>query len=537
MQRLSAGFLSLLSITSAGLGSAAAQTTWTPMTRNAVPEIVSAVMAPGGFRLEMAAPPGNYTLERSTSLLSGSWQPVGQIEPLLGSGEITDGAALSLPAAFYRVAGGFQETEMKLIAFDSLITSGGYLEYDTYGGLWTGQSHEDLWFQSSNAANGMVKFTDGQSAKFRLEPANGAGVVSAYMERWNDIEALPVGVSGSSWNFTFDEGNLVLRKLEGGNHSLFGINRHTDQYQETDEFGTYVNNERSVESIWAIAKSSNANPADLAGDWGFVRIMVDGIDSDAVFNGEAWSTTMTAGTNPRPFSVASYTDFDVEHIWPSGDVAAVYNSLVIHNPPVTPLLSLAADGSVIITNTDGGSDLKGMVSPSAKLLVATGIDPDISEIPVGGTEVFLPELDGAVSEWLVGVKKTNSLQLAGKTYRVLRKSWWMEGAAFEIDFSGPADRLVFNATGTSVTRTFDSIYDVVDFDGNFSSGTGSEPLPMSVNVDSGGKIQLQAVIPGDYTARAFGYAQEGSNLLVMIETGETVDGAAGVGLIIAVLEP
>ena len=519
-----------------------AQTTWTSATRDVVPQIMAAGLTPGGFRLEMEAPPGNYMMERSTTLLPESWQEVGPINPVLGSGELTDGAALSLPSAFYRVAGGFQETNMKVIVFDSMISSGGYLEDGIYGGLWTGQTEENFLFQSSNAESGLLRALGGESAKFRIEPTNNFGVLSAYMERWNDVETIPATVSESSWDFTFDEGNLSLFKLEGGNHSLFGISRSTFEFQETDEYGTYVNNERDVESIWAIAKSTNASPSDLSGDWGFVRIMVDGLNSDAVFNGEAWHTTFTAGANPRPFSIASYTDFDIEHIWPSGDVNAVYSSLVSHDPVVTPELNLAADGSVTITvpnigGEGGGPDFKGIMSPSAKLLVATAIDPDTSAIPQGEIDTFIPELDGAVSEWLVGVKKTNTPQLAGKTYRVLRKAWWMDGAAFEIDYSGPNDQLVFNESGTSVTRTFDSARDAVDFEGVFSQGTSNEPLSMTVSVDSDGKIILEGSIPDDYTTRAFGYAQDGSNLMVMVETGETVDGAAGLGLIIAVLDP
>ncbi len=54
-----------------------------------------------------------------------------------------------------------------------------------------------------------------------------------------------------------------------------------------------MNTEKSVESVWAIAKSVNANPSDLTGDWGFVRLLGDGVSSDGVFNGEAWATTMT----------------------------------------------------------------------------------------------------------------------------------------------------------------------------------------------------------------------------------------------------
>ncbi len=199
-----------------------------------------------------------------------------------------------------------------------------------------------------------------------------------------------------------------------------------------------------------------------------------------------------------------------------------------------PSLSLAADGGVTISNPEG-PDLTGMVSPSAKLLVAVAADPEISEITKGESEIFISGLDEAVSEWLVGVKTTNTPQVTGKTYRVLRKDWWMEGPVFEIDFSGLQDRLVFNANGTSVTRTFDSGFEAIDFDGDFDSDTSSEPLPLAVDVQ--GRITLEGTIPDDYTTRAFGYSQEGRSLLVMVKTGETVDGAAGVGLIIAVREP
>ena len=107
-----------------GLSAAlAAQTTWTPATRETVPEILSSGLVPGGFRIEIAAPPGDFRLERSTTLLQNSWQNLGAIDPIFGIGVRTDAGALSLPKAFYRVADSFDETAMKLVAFDSTLSS------------------------------------------------------------------------------------------------------------------------------------------------------------------------------------------------------------------------------------------------------------------------------------------------------------------------------------------------------------------------------------------------------------------------------
>lgn len=491
--------------------------------------------------MEIQAPPGNYTLERSVNLSQGSWQSVGPIVPNVEFGSLTDAAALALPAAFYRVAGGFQETEMRSISFASTISSSGNPQSGILGGLWTGNSQDSLRLQSANPQSALIKSQAGERARFRVEPTSSFGQISAYVERWNDEETLPLTINGGRLNLTHEEGNLELFQLEGGNHSIFGIGQYADETTETGEFGTYLNSERGTEAIWAIAKSVNANPADLAGDWGFVRVLVNaeqaGLLSNGWFNVEAWHTTITAGPNPRPFAVSSFMDVDVQHQWPSGQVVTQFRPLVVHSPVVSVSLSLSPNGEVTIQPEESDTLFRGMVSPSAKLMVLASSVPDSSDLPAAPSERFDSNLNQAVSEWAVGVKKTSSPQLAGKTYRILRQGWWMDGPTFKINASNAGERVVFNSNGSSATCSFDSQIQTVQFDGGITQSTHSGTLPMSVSVDAAGRILLEGSIPGESTIRTFGYAQEGSNLLVMVESVESTDGSAGLGLLIAVPEP
>lgn len=505
-----------------------AQTTWTPDTRQAVPEILSSGRTPGGFRIEIAAPPGEFRLERSTTLLPNSWQDLGAINPVIGIGEATDPGALALPKAFYRVAGGFEETAMKLVVFDSALSSASF-DGAVWGGMWTWQTRENLVYQSAEPTSGLVTLLDGEEGGFIVEP-NVSPSIFTSVGQWNDPETFPVTVTGNNWTIdTF--GNLIdLIPVEEGGHVLAGISR--DEFSFDDGNG-FSSTERSLETLWAISKSQNAQPSDLAGDWGFVRILSDGFDTEGFLDGYVFPTSIVAGPNPRTFTVDNAEGFEIEHAW-SG-VPAVVNSVFYTDTenPVVVSLDLASNGEVTLT-VPGENPFKGIVSPSAKLMVATASTPDL-ENP---SETF-----GEV-QWLVGVKRTNIPALGGKTYRVLRQGWWVDGDFFEIDRSDATDELVFNADGTSVTRTSTFLFDAVSFEGVYENGSDPAVLDMSVSINAEGRIQMEDIVPGEYTVRTRGFAQEGSGLLVLVDCIETeadpVEGfpaAAGLGLMIAVEQP
>lgn len=516
---------------------ASAQLVWNPATVEAVPEVISAERMAAGFKLEICAPPGEYVLRRSTTLLPDSWQPIGVLEPVDGLAAATDAEALSLTSAFYRVEGTFSEMPQKLIGFETGIASAGVVP-NALGGLWTGHAHQDFLFQrraGSDAA--LAKFSGERFTSFRIEPTNlGGGTISASIKSGDEVDLIPIEVDADRWVVTADVGDVPLFKLEGGDHSLIGIFRDSESNDSPTPFGTYSSTEEAISTLWTISKSTAANPTDLAGDWGFVRIMVNGVSSDGIYSGLAFTTSITAGPNPRPISISSVTEFEIEHIWPNSDVEWSFSSEVF-NPPITTSLILAADGGVSIPDPEDGPDFLGMASPSARLVVATKSTPDLPAPGAGEVDEFLPNLDEAAVQWLVGVKRTNTPQLAGKTYRIIRQGWWVDGDEFEIDAGSETDRLVFNAAGTSVTRTSSFAYEAVSFDGVMDSGSETIVQPMSVNVDVEGKITLEGGVVDDYNIRSFGFAQEGSKLLVLIDAIATEEEGAGLGLIVAIEEP
>jgi hypothetical protein len=508
-----------------------AATVWLPVTQEAVPEILGAERTPSGFSLEMAAPPGAYTFQRSLTLAGGSWQNLGIINPVSGVGAALDPAALTLPAAFYRVAGGFQETPMQLIAFDSTLSSTTFTsppDVFVWGGMWTRQSRENLLYQRTNPDNGLFKLLGGESGSFLVEPTNFFKVFTS-VEQWNDIETFPLATTASQWVVDV-EGGVTLIPAEGGNHSLVGIYR---QDEETYGDENFTSTDRSLETLWAIARSQDANPADLAGEWGFVRILIDAFDSDGIYSGLTFATSIAAGPNPRSFSINSIDEFEILHLWPTDtEPTGVFPDFFSEtlNPPLVPQLSLASDGEVVITvpGEDGDEVFKGMVSPSAKLVVATSSVPNIDDNP--GNE---PGDFGSV-QYLVGVKRAINPQLAGKTYRVIRHGWWVEGDFFEVERSGTGAKLVFNANGTMVTRTEQVSSDFVSFDGVFGNASFSDNVNIPVSVN-GGQILMELSEPG-FSLKTYGFAQEGSGLLVLVDSIEDGNGA-GLGLIIAIEQP
>jgi hypothetical protein len=510
----------------------AAQSTWTPATREALPTVVSSGLTPGGFRMEIAAPPGDYRFERSTTMLAKSWMDLGAVNTVNGTGVAVDAGALSLPKAFYRVAGGFEETQMKLIAFDATLSSASITDPEVFvwGGLQTRQSLENLLFQTAEPTSGLVRVLGGTSGSFVASP-NLDSRIFTWVESIDEPEVLPVTISGDILSIQAEEGPIEFRPIEDGGHSRLGMARQNDTFID----GDFTSVERSLETLWVIAKSQNAQPSALAGDWGFVRILsagyenVDLIDGIGFLDGLVFPTSITSGPNPRTLTVGSAEGFEIEHAW--GLAPAEVDSLFYtDNPNVTVSLDLAMDGGVTLT-VPGENAFRGMVSPSAKLLVAASSTPDITSDP--GNE----GQDSGEVQWLVGVKRTNTPALAGKTYRVLRQGWWVDGDFFEIDRGDSTDRLVFNAGGTLVERTSAFIFDTVSFDGVLDNGTDPAELEMSVTINAQGRILMEDSVAGEYTVKTLGFAQEGGGLLVLVDCIETAEGAAGLGLMIAIEEP
>jgi hypothetical protein len=503
-----------------------AQTTWTPETRQAVPEILGSGLTPGGFRIEIAGPPGDFRFQRSTTLLPGSWQDLGGIDPFFGTGEATDPGALSLPKAFYRVAGGFEETAMKLVSFDSTLSSASFDDFE-WGGLWSQQARENMIFQSAETTSGLVTLFDGESGGFIVEPNIDPRIFTS-VDQWNDPAILPVAINDNIWSIDTFGGPVDLIPLEDGGHALAGIARDEFSYEDDGFSAT----ERSLETLWAISKSENAQPSDLAGNWGFVRILSDGFETEGFLDGYAFPTSITAGANPRTFTINNAQGFEIEHNWDLFP-AEVNSVFYPDNPGTVVSLDLAANGEVTLT-LPGENPFKGIVSPSAKLMVATASSPDLEN----------PSEDFGEVQWLVGVKRTNTPALGGKTYRVIRQGWLVDGDFFEIDRGGPTDELVFDSGGTSVTRTSEFNFDNVSFEGVYDDGADPTPLIMDVSVNAQGRILMEDGVPGSYTARTFGFAQEGSGLLVLVDSidfeadPETdLPAAAAIGLMIAVEVP
>jgi hypothetical protein len=331
--------------------------------------------------------------------------------------------------------------------------------------------------------------------------------------------------------FTIDD-EIEIFKMEGGDHSLVGLFNDTYDYDDPDS--NYTSTEESTGMVFLAAKSTDAKEADMTGDWGFVINLIAAEQDRVLYSGMAAVASISAA--PLSVSVSKVTEFKIDQFFEPNFVQTE-NIVEIINE-VFPA-SLSADGSF---DFDG---LKGFVSPSAKFFAIAATDSGIESIPSGEEDVFQPNLEEAESQVIVGVKRDANPQLGGKTYRIIRKGWWVEDDAFEIDRSADGDRLVFNAAGTSVTRNSESLFTTVFFNGAMkNSGPGDDPvnLTLAVSKDAAtGQITMEGGFTDDgevFTYRSFGFAQEGSDLLILVDTITTTSGgSAGLGLIIALREP
>ncbi|MEY4242559.1 MAG: hypothetical protein RLZZ245_144 [Verrucomicrobiota bacterium] len=528
-------FLCLLEITYFSLlfaqVSFGATPVWEIASRQASPTILSAAKNPDGFRLAFEAPPGNYTLERSINLQT--WASLGGLGISAGSGLFTDVGALTLDRAFYRIAGSFEEVPMGIIGFSSKVASGGMVGGPSYGGLWTGHSFQNFVLQRGNSTDALLRFSSAWATESRVETMSDLPMLAAWVEKWNEDQALPTAVTPNGLSVDLGEDQLELISLEGGDYSWVGLLKDENSVVDND----YQETSLQIEMPVILAKSRNASSVAMDGNWGLVRIMTDATSSEITYAGAAYPVTFSAGATQLDFS--QFMDFEIEQYLPSGGLAHFSN---MGSESMSLATSVTADGAFHLLSPEG-LEFTGRVSPSAKFLAAAASPMGLENLPDGASEAFLPNLEEVENQWLLGVKRTFSPDLAGKSYRIIRKGWWVEGQTFEIDASGTGDRLVFNSSGTSAMRSSEFNFSAVDFSGFLESSLPGEATidqPMSVTVDERGQIEMQASFEeeGDLvTIRSFGFAREGSDLLILVVAIQDGSGGAGIGLIIAVREP
>src|SRR5690606_21685490 len=94
-----------------------AATVWSPAVTEESPEVRSAAMTAGGFRIEIDAPPGSYPVEKSANL--AGWEAEGEASGTLGAVSYTDAGARESPLGFYRVGGSFDQGLLHGLGFVS----------------------------------------------------------------------------------------------------------------------------------------------------------------------------------------------------------------------------------------------------------------------------------------------------------------------------------------------------------------------------------------------------------------------------------
>ncbi len=512
-----------------------AATVWSPAVTEESPEVRSAAITAGGFRIEIDAPPGSYPVEKSANL--AGWEAEGEASGTLGAVSYTDAGARESPVGFYRVGGSFDQGLLHGLGFVSRVESSGMLpDGDTYGGLWTGHSFETGRVQSADPADALLRIDAMAASAFRIQPSNPHAVLGAYIETSRQPEVSALAMGEASWMVPAGDGGppVTLLTLEGEGGALAGISEESEQqssgfYQSTTaEFGLFL----------AAPAVVDANPADLQGDWGFVRVLVEADPAGALFSGAAYTGSISAAGTA--LAVEAGNEFEIEQSFSPATVTVSES----FDPAVdvTLTVDLAAEGSVRIFEPEEENSLEGFVSPTAKWMAAASTSPGIEVLPEGQAEHYAAHLPEASTQLLLGVKRDATPALAGKTYRIVRCGWYVESGAFEIDRSGEGDRLVFSADGQSATRTSDFVFRAVTFSGELDSSTPGDELgtfPMSVSTAGDGSISLAATLEEDdetMDLHTFGFAQEGGDVLVLVDAASSTGGSASLGVIIAVRE-
>lgn len=492
------------------------------------PELSSTSFTPGeGVRLAVDGLPGTYAIQWSDDL--SSWNPLGSVTVLAEPLELLDPNSVNAQERFYQVhdVSVFPEYHILLSTWGLKAEPGtssflmGFTQPDALfldqdGGQVVVWGHAEASSTTAIESGGAVQVTgtDGSEPhRFATSatPADGGLTVHLPEDLDGDITTLewylPMLPLGHS------EGDLpdmlsgtALRNAQFGGGTGEGI-----------EF---------VQAFMA-RKSIGATITDLVGDWGIVRLEIEGDAEENLYtvlsapvtisseNGGTFSVQGTEietemihyfdGSDPeRRYFEATVADFEFPiHVSPSGEV-------------LVPIEGFGRPGQT-------SQNLAGFMSPAGDFLVLAEGWPEIHRARTGD----LPDGAGngfAAHQLFLGVRRDLNPDLAGKEYRLEGQSFWVSRWDFEMLPSGPdgiAGRLSLDHNGEATLTLEDLIVHLPFYDpqqgGIRVELDDPDEIPLSYTVAADGRLSFDMsglTGPGDQ-AYFTGFVQEGGRVLIL----------------------
>jgi hypothetical protein len=293
-------------------------------------------------------------------------------------------------------------------------------------------------------------------------------------------------------------------------------------------------------------KSNNSSIEDLAGEWAFVRLLVE-VDPtrQVLYSALSFPATINtdAGGQLALNADTQFTEIEVEQSLTGGPVRIDSFGSSSEGEDFTLPLSLSAQGELFIDAGEsddpgrGSEIIAGFVTPSADFLVLSEGVPAVHDLRQG--EPSIPAVDNfSVHQLFLGLKRNQNPDLAGKTYRLEGLRFTVRDDRFELVNWAPTAQLAFGDAGNGDWRFDNNALRIAlanrDGEGVIEvSDRGT--IGFDYTVESGGRILFDlGALEGVDRDLVHGYASQDSSVLIFAHVLSIDNGAeAEVGMWVA----
>jgi hypothetical protein len=425
-------------------------------------------------------------------------------------------------------------------------------------------STADLLLEHQGEVSGLMRFRNTEFVECYLAPQIG------------NLSAFKGAGPGSAVPFSFTPGGLQgvvpagpyplpygqafvaaatfpFEEMESNRASLAAMGLLTYQgavEPESEDPQPFAGNK--LELPFLIQKSTDADAEDITGGWGMVHLTVRG------------ELTVQGGELPPtlPGHIHYAVSAAVAEITAISDTEAALSisreSVSQVRQPFNPAsavdivsgessearsfeLELASDGAVSLRDIQESDPaiLLGAISPTTGLLVAAGSTPP-ADSEAGNPAPDNGFIDpGATSGTgiTVAVRREINPQLASRSYRAIRVGFYITPGSFEISRWIPGAQVTINAGATAATVSATQRFYSATFDGFTQSESFTLGGTHELTVAPDGMISLAADPPNSPESRYEGFAQLGSDLIILGGTRSELNGNAEVSMMILMASP
>ncbi len=480
-----------------------------------------------GFRMTLDGLPGSYGIQFSDDL--SDWSPFDEISILAEPVELPDSDSLNAPKRFYQVheVSVFPEYHTLLSTWALRAKPGvssflmGFTRSDSLF-LDADGGHVVVW-GNAEASSATVIHSDGtvevtgnhgaEAGRFSTSATFSNGGLTVHV--LEDIDS----------DDTYFAWDLPMHPLGQAEGDLAGMLSGTALRQAEFDAGAG----KGIEFVQAFMarKSVDAGIADLIGEWGIVRLEIEGDTEGKLYTILSAPVTIS-DEDGGTFSVQGIEiETEMKHFFDGSDPERRYfePTEIDFDFPI----HISPDGEVLVSIEGFGrpgqdsQNLAGFMSPAGDFLVLAEGWPEIhqtriGEVPEGAGDGF------AAHQLFLGVRRDLNPDLAGKEYRLEGQSFWVSRWDFEMLPSGPdgiAGGLSFDQNGEATLTLEDLMVRIPFYDGDqggiIVETEDPDEIPLSYTVAPDGRLNFDMSDLTDPGDEAFftGFAQEGGRVLIL----------------------